>query len=103
MYVLRCVLTDRDLAYLGKDLLTPTVYWPMVESSLGVVGACLPLLRPIFTDTSAKEHFSSLRALISLSPLRSNDKNVPSQDYAMLEAGNVRTPQYKSANGSQML
>ena len=30
------------------DLLTPTMYWPMVEASLGIVGACLPLMRPIF-------------------------------------------------------
>lgn len=42
------VLHDADISY----LLTPTVYWPMVESSLGIVGACLPLLRPLFTDGS---------------------------------------------------
>ena len=28
---------------------TPLVYWPMIESSLGIVGACLPMLRPLFT------------------------------------------------------
>ena len=28
--------------------MTPTMYWPMVEASLGIVGACLPLMRPIF-------------------------------------------------------
>ena len=49
------------------DLLTPTVYWPMVESSLGIVGACLPLLRPIVTDTRAKKIFSSLRTMLLLS------------------------------------
>jgi len=27
---------------------TPLIYWPMIESSLGIVGACLPLLRPLF-------------------------------------------------------
>lgn len=33
---------------------TPVIYWPMVESSLGIVGACLPLLRPIFTGATSK-------------------------------------------------
>lgn len=27
---------------------TPLVYWPMVESSMGIIGACLPTLRPLF-------------------------------------------------------
>lgn len=31
---------------------TPLIYWPMVESSLGIVGACLPLLRPLFAGKS---------------------------------------------------
>ena len=31
---------------------TPLVYWPMIESSLGIVGACLPMLRPLFTRKS---------------------------------------------------
>lgn len=29
------------------DILTPTLYWPMIEASLGVVGASLPTMRPI--------------------------------------------------------
>lgn len=31
-------------------ILTPTVYWPLIESALGVVGACLPLIKPVFDD-----------------------------------------------------
>ncbi len=42
-------------------ILTPTVYWPMVESSLGVVGACLPLLRPLFTGATSKGFVRNLR------------------------------------------
>lgn len=34
------------------DINTPIVYLPMVESSFGIVGACLPMLRPLFTRTS---------------------------------------------------
>ena len=30
------------------DVLTPTLYWPMVEASLGIVGACLPSMRPLW-------------------------------------------------------
>ena len=42
-------------------ILTPTVYWPMVESSLGIVGACLPLLRPLFTGARSKGFVRKLR------------------------------------------
>ena len=31
------------------DTNSPQVYWPMIESSLGIVGACLPILRALFT------------------------------------------------------
>ena len=82
--------TDFDLAYHEQDLLTPTVYWPMVESSLGVVGACLPIIRPIFTDTSFRKIPSSLRAILSLSSLRSHHASAPSQEFHMLEAGTSR-------------
>lgn len=68
------------------DLLTPTVYWPMVESSLGIVGACLPLLRPIFTDTRAKNIFSSLRTMLS------RPSSPESLEYAKAEAGGIETP-----------
>ncbi|CAF9929271.1 MAG: hypothetical protein ALECFALPRED_004287 [Alectoria fallacina] len=87
---------DADVTY----LLTPTVYWPMVESSLGIVGACLPLLRPIFTDTPARDTFSSLRAMMSLSSLRSNNAKTPSQDYDELESGSVRAPQKHFIDGA---
>lgn len=46
-----------DVSY----ILTPTVYWPMIESSLGIVGACLPLLRPLFTGASSKGFMRKLR------------------------------------------
>ena len=46
-----------DVSY----ILTPTVYWPMIESSLGIVGACLPLLRPLFTGATSKGFVRKLR------------------------------------------
>ncbi len=50
-------VSSLDVSY----TLTPTVYWPMVESSLGIVGACLPLMRPIFTGASSKGFMRKLR------------------------------------------
>ena len=44
------------------DMLTPTLYWPMIESSLGIVGACLPLMRPILQKVSPHDVFQSLRS-----------------------------------------
>lgn len=54
---------DPDFSY----LYTPTVYWPMVESSLGIVGACLPLLRPLFSRGSG----SGVKGLGQVRNLRS--------------------------------
>ncbi len=34
------------------DMNSPIVYWPMIESSMGIMGACLPMLRPLFTGKS---------------------------------------------------
>ena len=42
---------------------TPLVYWPMVESSIGIVGACLPLLRPLFVGASSNGFMRSLKSV----------------------------------------
>lgn len=67
---------DPDFSY----LYTPTVYWPMVESSLGIVGACLPLLRPLFSRGSGGKGFGQVRDLRSVRPsakLASTDGSSP--------------------------
>ena len=51
--------TGADYSY----ILTPTIYWPMVESSLGIVGACLPLLRPLFPAASSPGFVRKLRSV----------------------------------------
>lgn len=48
-----------DLSYMN----TPMVYWPMVESSIGIVGACLPLLRPLFVGASSSGFMRSLKSV----------------------------------------
>ena len=55
------VVGNPDISY----ILTPSLYWPMVESSLGIVGACLPLLRPLFTDGSRTRVVRKLRYVSS--------------------------------------
>ena len=42
---------------------TPAVLWPFIESALGIVGACLPLLRPLFAGTSTKGFMRNLRSV----------------------------------------
>ncbi|KAK0515805.1 hypothetical protein JMJ35_001839 [Cladonia borealis] len=54
---------DLDLSY----MLSPTLYWPMIESSLGIVGACLPLMRPILQKISPHDVFRSLRSMFEFS------------------------------------
>ena len=41
----------------------PLVYWLLVESSLGIVGACLPLLRPLFVGASSTGFMRSLKSV----------------------------------------
>lgn len=42
---------------------TPLVYWPMVESSLGIIGACLPLLRPLFAGAASHGFMRDLHSV----------------------------------------
>lgn len=42
---------------------TPAFLWAMIESALGIVGACLPLLRPLFAGTSTQGFMRNLRSV----------------------------------------
>ena len=44
------------------DILTPTLYWPMIEASLGVVGASLPTMRPIAKRCIPEGSFQKLKS-----------------------------------------
>ncbi len=76
---LSCMLLRRSLGctlpfanHSQIDMLTPTLYWPMIESSLGIVGACLPLTRPILQKISPQGVFRGLRSTFEFSAFRSN-------------------------------
>lgn len=47
-------------------LLTPIVYWPMIEASLGVIAACLPTLRPLFKGWSVERFIAGIRSSFTL-------------------------------------
>lgn len=49
------------------DYAAPAVYWSFIETSLAVVSACLPTLRPIFKGISPEGFLQSLRGRIPLS------------------------------------
>ncbi|KAL9017883.1 MAG: hypothetical protein Q9185_004791 [Variospora sp. 1 TL-2023] len=54
-----------DLSY-NTDLAglqTPIVYWPMIESGVGIVGACLPLLRPLFAGAATRGFMRDLQSV----------------------------------------
>lgn len=67
-----------------QDLFTPTIYWPMIESSLGIVGACLPLLRPILSEIAS---FESLRSIFSPSVSTRGSSREGFNSAKALEAG----------------
>ncbi|KAL6722083.1 hypothetical protein ACLMJK_001188 [Lecanora helva] len=64
---------DADIAYIT----TPTIYWPMIESAVGIVGACLPLLRPLFSRGSESKRFGQVRNLRSVRLPSSSSQETP--------------------------
>ncbi|KAF6225282.1 hypothetical protein HO133_010480 [Letharia lupina] len=64
LVVFNKVVQELDLGFLDISYMnTPLVYWPMVESCMGVVGACLPLLRPLFVGASSNGFMRSLKSV----------------------------------------
>lgn len=59
------------------DFTAPTIYWTMIESSLSIVSACLPTLRPLFHGHSPESMVRSVRSAISLASLRSQSRQHP--------------------------
>jgi len=74
-------------------MFTPTVYWPMVESSLGIVGACLPLLKPIVSEFGPLHGFISMLYLPSTRSKGSkgSSQNALMEDSEKMEEGISKT------------
>ncbi|KAL8837755.1 MAG: hypothetical protein Q9170_002406 [Blastenia crenularia] len=53
------LLAALDISY-GQ---TPLVYWPFIESSVGIIGACLPLLRPLFAGAASRGFMRDLQSV----------------------------------------
>ncbi|CAF9939787.1 MAG: hypothetical protein ALECFALPRED_008288 [Alectoria fallacina] len=82
---------DEDFTY----LFTPTLYWPMVESSLGIVGACLPLFRPVISKLSPVR---SIREIISFPSMSITSSKKASTDARKLEDGDSSSSAVSSAD-----
>lgn len=52
------------------DYNPPTEYWDLIETSTGVVCACLPVLRPVLAHLSPRQMLRSLQSALSLQTLR---------------------------------
>ncbi|KAL8657519.1 MAG: hypothetical protein Q9226_001833 [Calogaya cf. arnoldii] len=50
---------DPDLTYWSA----PIVYFPLVEAALGIVGACLPLYRPLFAGVTSRGFMRDLQSV----------------------------------------
>ena len=87
---------DTGLPVDWKDMFTPTLYWPMVESSLGIVGACLPLLRPIISEIYPVRSIRELNSIPTKS-IATSKRSLT--DARILEDGN-NTCSVDSSEGS---
>ncbi|KAI9711180.1 MAG: hypothetical protein M1820_002167 [Bogoriella megaspora] len=63
------LIKDFDLTYHDYYL----IIWTSVEPCMGVIGACLPCLRPIFHEYSGKPRVGSIRSIFSLRSMASRD------------------------------
>ena len=74
------------LPVLEKTYLPQTLYWPMVESSLGIVGACLPLFHPIIGEFTPVRN---IRKIISFPSMSITSSKKPLTDAEKLENGDT--------------
>ena len=70
------------------------MYWTVPETCIAVVCACLPTLRPIFTDMSLKSAISSIRSTLSLRSFGSSNHSSPHRSAAQ------KSTAYGSAPGT---
>ena len=54
------------------------IIWTSLEPTLGVVGACLPTIRPLFQGFSPESIINSIRSVISLHSRRGSRSNINS-------------------------
>jgi hypothetical protein len=83
------------LTYLLTDFLAPIIYWPVIEASLGIVAACLSLLRPI--GPSIKQAFlRSKRRLSTLVRVCSQESQSSSETKSDVAVPELNVHQEKS-------
>ena len=61
--------------------------WTSIEPTLGVIGACLPTLRPFFSGISPESVIRSIRSQISLHSIRSPKRSPKGSPNATSHSG----------------
>lgn len=74
MLHLRCMILLERKMLTSTRILAPTLYWPMIESSLGILGACLPTLRPLVNDITPGIVIKSFKELMSFESVASSSQ-----------------------------
>ena len=85
-----------DVTYIS----TPIVYWSMVEAALGVVGACLPLMRPLVAGSSPTGFIRSLRSIMFASFTPSGNSDSKGSNSAGTR--HINSQQRRQANEERM-
>ena len=57
------------------------IFWSLIETGVAVPVACLPTLRPVFHGLSPESVINSIRSMISLSSIHSDQKKKPRGSY----------------------
>jgi hypothetical protein len=86
---------------MGTDFTTPVFAWTMIESSLAVVGANLPLLRPLLHQKTYTSSYvwSLLRSLRTRHSENSSEERVGSESGGSFKNGIQFTNKEKSSQG----
>ena len=64
-----------------SGLVSLGIFWSLLEIGVAVPVACLPTLRPLFRGFSLESVISSLRSMISLSSVHSQQRKKPQGSY----------------------
>lgn len=79
------------------DLFAPAIFWTLIETSLGVVSACLPILRPLYKAYSIDSFINNVRSFTSTRLLRSRTAT-EGDSWRYSEAHSNRTQSLSSAD-----
>ncbi|KAL8789540.1 MAG: hypothetical protein Q9195_006767 [Heterodermia aff. obscurata] len=93
-------LNDGSVDY--TFLVTPFIYWPMIESGVGIIGACLPLMRPLVSGATSRGFMRNLRSFNGTTSDRSDTFWEHDDNTALREEWNNSITTTKFGSASQL-